>query len=218
MKAKKQLFLGVSLLILFIAYTVSLRFIDIKPIGPNGSLVAFSTINKAIHNLLGVNMTLYNITDWAGVVAIFIAFGFAILGLVQWIKRKTIFKVDAEIILLGVFYIVVFWVYAFFEFIVINHRPILINGFLEASYPSSTTMLATCVMPTAIMQFNERVESRRIRKFAVWGMRAFTVFMVAGRLVCGVHWFTDIIGGLIFSSAMVLLYCSANSFIKAKAL
>ena len=218
MKAKKQLFLGVSLLILFVAYTVSLKFIDIKPIGPNGSLVAFSTINKAIHNLFGVNMTLYNITDWAGVVAIFIAFGFAILGLVQWIKRKSIFKVDAEIILLGVFYIVVFWVYAFFEFTVINHRPILINGFLEASYPSSTTMLATCVMPTAIMQFNRLIKNKYFKNTVLILCVAFTVFMVAGRLVCGVHWFTDIIGGLIFSSAMVLLYCSANSFIKAKAL
>ena len=67
-------------------------------------------------------------------------------------------------------------------------------------------MLVMCVMPTAIMQIKERVESRRIRKFAVWGMRAFTVFMVVGRLYSGVHWVSDIIGGALLSAGLVLFY------------
>ena len=212
-KAISQFILGGTLLILFILFTWSLTRIDVQPIGPNGSSVAYASINHAVYNLFGVNMTLYNITDWAGVVAIFVAFGFAVLGLVQWIKRKSIRKVDSSILILGVFYILVFGAYVFFEFHVINRRPVLINGILEASYPSSTTMLAMCVLPTAMMQFQRLIKNTRVRNTVNTLCGLFTAFMVIGRLVCGVHWFTDIIGGLVFSIAMILLYCSANNFI-----
>ena len=212
-KATSQFVLGAILLVFFVLFTWSLTFIDVQPIGPNGSSVAYARINKAVHNLFGVNMTLYNITDWAGVVAIFIALGFAILGLAQWIKRKHIWKVDRSILVLGAFYILVFGAYVFFEFHVINRRPVLINGILEASYPSSTTMLAMCVLPTAMMQFDRLIKNKRVRNTVNTLCGLFTAFMVIGRLVCGVHWFTDIWGGLVFSIAMILLYCSANNFI-----
>lgn len=215
-KTKNQFIFGTLLLALFILFTISLTFVDMKPIGPQNSYVAYASINQAVHELFGVNMTLYNITDWAGVVAIFVALGFAILGLVQWIKRKSILKVDSSILLLGVFYILVFGAYVFFEFHVINRRPILINGILEASYPSSTTMLAMCVLPTAMMQFNRIIKNHRINNVVNIFFGLFTAFMVIGRLVCGVHWFTDILGGLIFSLAMILLYYSANNFILVK--
>ena len=212
-KAILQFILGGILLILFVLFTWSLTFIDVQPIGPNGSSVAYARINKAVHNLFGVNMTLYNITDWAGVVAIFIALVFAILGLTQWIKRKHIWKVDRSILVLGAFYILVFGAYVFFEFHAINRRPVLINGILETSYPSSTTMLTMCVLPNAMMQFHRLIKNTSIRNTVNTLCGLFTAFMVIGRLVCGVHWFTDIIGGLIFSIAMILLYCSANKFI-----
>lgn len=215
-KTKNQFIFGALLLALFILFTISLTLVDMKPIGPQNSYVAYASINQAVHKLFGVNMTLYNITDWAGVVAIFVALGFAILGLVQWIKRKSILKVDSSILLLGVFYIFVFGAYVFFEFNVINRRPILINGILEASYPSSTTMLAMCVLPTAMMQFKRLIKNHRIKNVVNIICSLFTAFMVIGRLVCGVHWFTDILGGLIFSIAMILLYCSANNFIYSK--
>ena len=213
-KAISQFVLGGILLILFVLFTWSLTFIDEQPIGPNGSSVAYASINHAVHKLFGVNMTLYNTTDWAGVVAIFIALGFAVIGLVQWVKRKRILKVDSSILILGVFYILVFSAYVFFEFHVINRRPVLINGILEASYPSSTTMLAMCVLPTAMMQFHRLIKNTKIRNAINVLCGLFTAFMVIGRLICGVHWFTDILGGLIFSVAMILLYCAANNCIR----
>lgn len=206
---KKKLIAGISLLTAFIIYTYSLTFAFIKPVGPCGSAVAYADINKAVHEFFGVNMTLYNITDWAGVAAIAVAFAFAFFGLIEWIKRKSILKVDKSILLLGVFYLFIFAVYALFEFLVINRRPVLINGILEASYPSSTTMLALCVFPTAIMQFSRLIKNRII-KYSVNGFcTLFTAFMVIGRLLSGVHWLTDIIGGLLFSSAAVLIYWGA---------
>lgn len=215
-KAKKQFIFGVITLALFVLYTMSLTFVDIQPIGPQGSSVAYAEMNKAVHELFGVNMMLYHITDWAGVVAILIAIGFAVLGLTQWIQRRNILKVDSRILVLGVFYLLVFGIYVFFEFYVINQRPVLINGILEASYPSSTTMLAMCVMPTAMMQFHRLIKNHKIRNTVNIVCGVFTAFMVIGRLVCGVHWFTDILGGVIFSVSVILIYCSVNNFIDSK--
>ena len=215
-KSKSRLIIGLIIFCVFLVFTLSLKFVDLKPVGPNGSIVAYSTINNALHKLFGVNMTLYNITDWAGVVAILIMVSFAILGLIQWLKRKSILKVDFEILLLGVFYIIVFLVYAFFEFNVINRRPILINGFLEASYPSSTTMLACCVIGTSIMQFKRLIKNKTIKRIVVILCYLFIAFMVIARLVSGVHWFTDIIGGLLLSLSLVYGYCGICVFIENK--
>ena len=212
--AKKQLLLGISVFALFILYTWSLTFAQVQPIGPNGSCVAYAQINQAVHELFGVHWVLYHITDWAGVVAILIAFGFFVLGLIQWIQRKRIWQVDSSILMLGVFYVLVFGCYAFFEFHVINRRPVLINGVLEASYPSSTTMLAMCVLPTAMMQFRRLIGNATLRKTVNILCGLFTAFMVIGRLMCGVHWFTDILGGVLFSVAAIMLYCGANRFLE----
>ena len=203
---KKNFFIAVFLLITFVLWTVSVRFIDVGTIGPRNSAVGFSTINKFVHSLTGVNMSLYTITDWLGLVPIFFAFGFAILGLIQWIKRKNILKVDYSILVLGGFYIATITAYILFEMVIVNYRPILINGYLEVSYPSSTTLLVLCVIPTAIMQFNIRIKNKILKKFVIFLLAAFIAFMVIGRFISGVHWFSDIIGGILLSSGLVIFY------------
>lgn len=203
---RKSFYAGLGLLVLFIIWTVALRIVNVGSIGPQGSSVGFATLNKTVHNITGVHMSLYTITDWLGLVPICFIMGFGILGLCEWIKRKNLFKVDYSILTLGGFYIIVMAVYIFFEMFVVNYRPILINGILEASYPSSTTMLVMCVMPTAIMQFNVRIKSNIVKKCVNILIIAFIAFMVIGRLLSGVHWFSDIIGGALLSAGLVLLY------------
>ena len=198
--------LGCGLLFAFALWTVLLKFVDVQEIGPEGSAVGFATVNGFVHEVVGVNPTLYTVTDWLGLVPFAVAFGFAILGLVQWIKRKNILRVDPSILVLGGFYAVVIAFYLFFEVVSINYRPVLIEGVLETSYPSSTTMLVMCVMPTAIMQLRSRIKFKWLRVAVVASIVAFIVFMVAGRLLSGVHWFSDIIGGGILSAGLVTLY------------
>ena len=205
---RKSFYIGVGLLALFVLWTVALHFVDVRAIGPEGSSVGFATLNKLIHNSTGVHMMLYTITDWLGLVPICLIMGFGVLGLCEWIKRKNLFKIDYNILVLGGFYIVVMAIYIFFEMFVVNYRPILINGYLEASYPSSTTMLVMCVMPTAIMQFNTRIKNSIFRRCVAFIINAFIVFMVIGRLVSGVHWFSDIVGGAMLSSGLVMIYDS----------
>ena len=205
-KNKKRLVLGVSLVVAFVLWTILVCFVDVRAIGPEGSSVGFAALNGFVHELTGVNWFLYTITDWLGIIPIAVALGFAILGLVQLIKRKSLWKVDHRSLALGVFYIVVMTAYIFFEVVVINYRPTLIDGYLEASYPSSTTMLVMCVMPTAAMQLNVRIKNTVFRRCAVITIVAFTAFMVIGRLISGVHWITDIIGGALLSAGLVTMY------------
>lgn len=206
MKRKKKAYLALTFIASFLVWTVLVRNFDVGTIGPNGSQVGFSTLNALIHRLTGVNMSLYVITDWLGIIPLMFIIGFGIFGLIQWIKRKSIRKVDFDILALGAFYIAVMGVYFIFEKIVINYRPVLIEGFLEASYPSSTTMLVMCVIPTAIMEFNYRIKSILLKNVVVFALSIFGVFMVSGRLISGVHWFTDIVGGILISTGLVLLY------------
>ena len=206
MKNQKNFCIAICMLIAFVMWTVAIRFVDVQAIGPQESSVGFATINQFVHNLTGVHMSLYTITDWLGLVPLMFVMGFGTLGLIQWIKRKHLLKVDYSILVLGGFYIVVMAAFVLFEVLVINYRPVLIDGILEASYPSSTTMLVMCVMPTAIMQFGTRIKNDVLKRFVTSAIIAFIVFMVIGRLVSGVHWFTDIIGGALLSAGLVLMY------------
>lgn len=205
---KKKLSVAIALLAAFAVWTALVSFVDLRAIGPEGSSVGFATLNGFVHELTGVNWFLYTLTDWLGLVPIAVALGLAFLGLVQLIKRKSMWRVDLSILALGVFYIVVIAVYIFFEIMVINYRPTLIDGYLEASYPSSTTMLVMCVMPTAAMQMRSRIKNRVIRRGIIIAIIAFVIFMVVGRLISGVHWITDIVGGALLSGGLVMLYGS----------
>ena len=203
---KKKVCAGACLLALFVVWTVAVRFVDVQPIGPQDSVVGFAALNGAFHRLTGVHMALYDMTDWLSVLPLGIVVAFAVLGLVQLIGRKSLRKVDFNIFVLGGFYIVVMAAFVLFEVLAVNYRPVLIEGILEASYPSSTTMLVMCVMPTAMLQLKERIKNAALKRCVMAVIAVFTAIMVIARLVSGVHWLTDIIGGALLSAGLVVLY------------
>ena len=205
-KSKRKLGVSAALLAAFALFTAAVRCIDVQAIGPQGSRVGFAGLNGFVHRLTGVHFTLYTITDWLGLIPLAVCAGFGALGMVQWIQRKRILKVDRSILVLGGFYVVVIAAYLLFEVFVINHRPVLIEGRLEASYPSSTTVLTLCVMLTAKMQTDARIRRRGLRTCVAMLIVFFTAFMVVGRLISGVHWCTDIVGGALLSAGLVALY------------
>ena len=206
------LFSGVLSLLAFTVWTILIQTVDVQAVGPNGSKVGFATFNVWFHQLAGVHMTLYTVTDWLGLVPIFICMCFGIIGLLQLIRRKSLLKVDPDIILLGVYYILVIACYLLFEMIPINYRPILIDGFLEASYPSSTTLLVLSVTPTLVFQTRRRARSGAVKTTALIIAAVFSAFMVIGRLIAGVHWATDIIGSVLLSAGLFSLYLTAVTY------
>ncbi len=208
MKNRKHFYGALAFLAAFPLWTAAVTRIDVQPIGPEGSRVGFAALNEAFHTLTGVHMALYALTDWLSLIPLGIVCGFAALGLAEWIRRRRLRQVDRDILLLGAFYVIVMAAFVFFELYPVNYRPVLIEGILEASYPSSTTLLVMTVMLTTILQCKTRIAHPVFRRTATSLCAVFTVFMVLGRLLSGVHWLSDIIGGILLSAGLVLLYAA----------
>lgn len=202
MKNKKNILICILLVLLSIIYTILVKCVDTSIIGPNGSVVGFSSLNSFVFNLTGNNMTLYKITEILGIIPILIALMYAVIGLIQVIDRKSL-KVDKELIALGILYVVVILIYVFFEKCIINYRPVLIDGILEASYPSSHTLLSICICGSALLINKYLFNNKKIYKYINIVSIISMVLIVLGRLLSGVHWASDIIGSIIISITLL---------------
>ncbi len=211
MKKKRTgcLLAGTLWSVAFVLWTMLIQVVDVEAIGPGGTKVGFATWNGWFHEWTGVNMGLYVITDWLGLVPVFVCLFFGVIGLLQLIKRKSLRMVDCDIVILGIFYIIVIASYLAFEMYPINYRPVLIEGYMEASYPSSTTLLVMSVMPTLAEQTGRRIKHPAVRMSVCVISVFFTGAMVFGRLISGVHWFTDIVGAVLLSAGLFCFYKAA---------
>ena len=104
---KKLLILGIALLGMFVVWTWLIQCVDVQRAGANGTEIGFATFNCWFHSMTGVHMAIYMITDWLGLVPIFVCIAFGGVGFVQLIKRKSLFKVDRDLVFLGFYYGVV---------------------------------------------------------------------------------------------------------------
>lgn len=217
MKSKKSFVVAIVLFLLFAGFTAIVSFVDVQPVGPEQSKIGLATLNQFVFERLGVHLIWYDITDWLGVVAILFAIWFSLLGLAQLIKRKSLLNVDYQILFLGAFYVIVIAVYIFFEYAIINYRPIILHTNLEASYPSSHTMIVICIMATAMMEFQRLFANQKTLRVILDSVSALIIAVtVVGRMISGVHWFTDIVAGILLSAALVMFYYSAVRFMAEK--
>lgn len=202
-KNKSNIWLPIILTITSIVFIFLVKNVDVKAIGPKNSSVGFSSINGFFKDLLGSNMTIYKITEVLGVIALLIVGIYGLIGIIQLIKRKSLFKVDKKIIALGCLYAVVLGMYVLFEKVVINYRPVLIDKVLEASFPSSHTMLAVCVCMSAIIMNKDYIKNKKYLKYTNICIFILMLLIVLGRFISGVHWFSDIVGGLLISATLL---------------
>ena len=202
-KKKRNFVISTILIILAVVFTILVKVVDVKYVGVNETSIGFATLNQFVFKITGVNMIWYHITDWLGIIPIFMAMVYSLIGLIQLIKRNSLFKVDKEIIILGLFYLIVISLYVLFEKVIINYRPILMNGFLEASYPSSHTLMTICLCGSSII-INKKLFKNKIANIINVLSLIIIIITVIGRLISGVHWFTDIIGGILISVALIM--------------
>jgi undecaprenyl-diphosphatase len=197
---------GVIMIVLFMIWTIMIQTIDVRIAGETQTKLGFATLNIWFHKLTGVHLSIYHITDWLGLVPVCICLMLGMIGFTQLIKRRSICKLDTDILMLGIYYMIVIAGYLTFEMIPINYRPILINGIAEASYPSSTTLLVLSVMPTLFFQGSRRLNNMSVKLFLYILTAGFSAFMVIGRMISGVHWITDIVGSVLFSFGLFYMY------------
>lgn len=217
-KAKTSFIITAVLLVLFVVFTVMVGTWDVgvPSFDATSPEVGFVHLNSAVHEALGTSELWYTVSDIMGIFLLWVVAFFAALGLVQWRRRKNLFKVDSTILLLGALYVLLAVCYVLFEIVVINFRPILVEGVWEASYPSSHTMLVCCVMGSSIPAVAHLFANKKLNVIYSIVSAVIIAVTVIGRLLSGVHWFTDIIGGMLLSAVLVMLYVSALMLVKAK--
>lgn len=206
----RKLLISVGLFILFGIFTVLVKTVDVKDIGPEWSYIGFAAINAKAANFFGQSEFWYKLTELLGILAIGVGLLFAAYGLYELIKAKSFKAVDADIYVLGGFYVLLAAVYALFEKVIINYRPVLEeNGELEASYPSSHTVLIVGIMVTAILQLSGKMKKSALKTVLCAAAGVIAVVAVVGRMLAGCHWLTDIAGGILIASALIMLYAFA---------
>ena len=193
---------------MFVIFSLWIRLFDVQPVGPEGSSIGFACLNVAVHEFFGMHLFWYKLTQLLGVAAIAVAGVFAVVGFIQLIQRKSLLKVDKKILMLGVIYILVILFYILFEKVPFNYRPVVLDPAegLEPSYPSTHTMIILTIFGTAIGVIGDYIKNAKLvllLKIAALVIMAVTII---GRLICGVHWFTDIAGGVIISLFFINLF------------
>ena len=205
-KTRTCLILGICLFFLFAIFTIAVMKFDVKEVGPNDVSVGFSSLNESFFGKFGQNELFHSISGVGGFIALALCAFFGLMGVLQLVKRKSLFKVDRDILALGVGYVIVFALNYSFDKLAICFRPILEDGKLEASYPSSHTLLALFVFLSAVLIVVKRVKVKKVAVAISSVLIALACITVVCRLLSGYHWITDVIGSVILSSSLLLMY------------
>ncbi len=205
-QTKNHLIIALIFVLAAIIYTILVKFVDVKNVGPLNSAVGFASLNVMIYDTLPYNHLAHKLSDYISYASFVLVALFLIIGFIQLFKRKSLLKVDGNILALGILYVATGLTFLLFEVVKINYRPVLIGGELKASYPSSTTLLACVITVSAIDQIIRYIKNKKMRNIFVIILSIYGGYLVVGRLLCGAHWFSDILGGVIISIALLSLY------------
>ncbi|MBP3729423.1 MAG: phosphatase PAP2 family protein [Lachnospiraceae bacterium] len=217
MKSRKMM-MAVLVTAVFILFTVLIRVVDVQPIGPAESEVGLAALNQGAQRAIGTNPGWEHISEILGIIGILTGCAMVLLGLWQWISRKSLKKVDQGFFVLGALYAVMIICWKGFDWLAINYRPLLVNNVLEPSYPSTHTMLAIIFFGSAIPFIVTYTGHKTLRNLMVILAVCAMVMTVLSRLLAGVHWLTDIVGSILLSAAMLLWFSVALDRIKKERL
>ena len=210
MNRKTRYVLPAVSFILFSVLIILIKTVDVAKTGVGDTQIGLYHINSAVYSFFGggVNTVWYKLTQITGYLSIAAGAIFAFCGLLQAIKRKSVLKIDKEIYALIGLYFLTAAVYAFFEKVIINFRPVIMEGETapEASFPSSHTVLAVVLMGSIFLLIQKYVKQQTVVYVIKALCAAVAVITVIGRLIAGVHWFTDILGGVIISVCLLSLF------------
>jgi len=205
------------LLVAFVVFTLAVATVDVTPAGLEGTDIGLSGINIPVRDALGFNETLYKLSELLGYLALLVMAAAALTGLYQLVKGKSLKAVEPEILLTGGYYVVVLAVYLLFEKVSLKYRPVDLGEGLEASFPSSHTVLALSVFLAAVLLVSTLFAGK---KKLVCAVSTVLILLAAATVICrllsGVHWFTDIIGGVILSAFLLSLYSLVRSLLPGK--
>ena len=206
LSTRQKIWLGLSIvgLVAFVVFTMVVAWVDVNQVG-------LSHLNQAVWRQFGKSALWERITDWLGYLVILAVLGILAWQIWQWVQRKSLRRIDVNLIFFDIVVAVLVFVYIFFEIVIINYRPELDHGVAKASYPSSHAMLFATVLPLLIWQIWHYIKSKPWRIVLTVLLTVVMVVGVVGRLLSGVHWFTDIVAGMLVSCCLDALYLTLVS-------
>lgn len=144
------------------------------------------------------------ITDIILIASFAILAVFAILGLYQWISRKSLRKVDKPLLwMLLPLALMAITYFVFDKILIWNTRP---NGSGEPSFPSTHTMVVATIFLCAAVILPYYIKSRTMRIIIDLLMLVLLVMVCVGRVAANMHWVSDVVGGLIFAVIFAAIY------------
>ncbi len=143
-------------------------------------------------------------TDIILITALLVLGVFAALGLYQLINRKSLKKVDRNLLAFIPTFLIMFVIYIIFEkFLIINVRP---DGSGEPSFPSTHTMIVATVFFITMLNLKKYVNQKPLRIILSIVMLILICLTAVGRVLANKHWPTDVLGGVIFSVVLAGIY------------
>ena len=221
MTRKGKLYVAGLFYVLWLALIVLLCLADRQPAAAGDTMIGLASLNtrfaiavaglngsRGVDGSIGLSMQLYKLTEYLGYFSLLIAACFALLGFVQLLRRRSLKKVDKQLLAMGGLFIVLAVLYVFFEKVIVNYRPIIMPGESgpEASFPSSHTMLTFVILGSVCMVLKKYVKNPALCALLKFVCILLILAMVVGRLMCGCHWLTDILGGVLVSLALLALF------------
>ena len=187
--------------------TILAAVVDVQPVGVEGTKLGFATINTDFFARHGQNETFYKLSKYAGYICFATAAGFAVFFLIQLIQRKSLSKVDRNLSVLIMLYILTASLYLLFDkVLIINYRPVIRDKGLESSFPSTHVMIAWVVMVSAVDQWNIYIKNENLKIAAIACSLLVMLVVIVARMFSGVHWLTDILGGILIGDMLIAWY------------
>lgn len=197
---KKSLCLGSIFALLFVVLVFLLKFADVS------EQVGLSSLNRSFYKTFPFNENLYRISNCLGYLAILFGLVFAFYGFMQLVRTKKLLSVDRRILLLGILYVLTGLFYLVFTKVNINMRPVLVDGVNKPSFPSSHSILFTVVFLSCALNSNILFSNEKLSVVYSVLCIVLACLGVVLRALCGVHWFTDSLGGVFFGLSLLEFY------------
>lgn len=192
--------LGCASLFLFILLMILLNA-DKAVIAESGKEVGLSSINNLVKYSYKENLDL--MTDLLFYVTFTVVVFEGCLGIIQLVTRKSLFKVDKEIIIFGISLVVMVVLWLVFDHLLkINVRPIDAN---EGSFPSTHVMMATFLALASHAFICMKYETRLPKYLSLVLAIIIISTITFGRVACGMHYITDVTGGLFMGLALYFI-------------
>ena len=214
MRKKQSFIYMVTAYAVFILFTVLITTVDVKVFKATDSKIGFYSLNTKVLNLISGSEKWDKITDLGIIFLMACCLIPPFVGFIQLIKRKSLKKVDFCLVAFTISVGILVLFFILFEVVHVNYRPILENGKKKGSYPSSHTLGATF----AFLALNSLLLKYVKNKYAYYTLSALlaviSVITIVGRLLCQMHFITDIIGAILLSCAVYFTYDYICSFKK----